>query len=62
MASIVTAPEVYPDCVPVAAAPAIVPPVARIMMFGFFVCAETAAACASTAADQHCKAGFYERI
>ena len=34
MASIVTAPEVYADCVPLAAAPAIVPPVARIATSG----------------------------
>jgi hypothetical protein len=33
--SILTAPEVYPACVPVDAAPAIVPPVARITMLGF---------------------------
>src|SRR4051812_30275135 len=40
IASMVTAPDVYPDCVPVAAAPAMVPPVARITTFGFLVCAE----------------------
>ena len=32
----VTAPEVYADCVPLPAAPAIVPPVARMTTLGFF--------------------------
>ena len=40
IASMVTAPEVYPDCVPVAAAPAIVPPVARMTMLGLLCCAD----------------------